>query len=257
MTIYLYVKTHKKTGLKYLGKTSARNPHTYPGSGFYWKKHLNAHGYDYDTEILKECQTNEEIAEWGLYYSKLWDVVASNEWANLTEESGSGGNNGVIWTEEMRQKASKRNKGQISLNKGKTYEELYGPEKAKEKIEKFRETYRIKAEAKPKKEKPKKGSYGVERTGLTYEEIFGEEKSKKIKEKHKTNMLGEKNPRYGKPGTFLGKKHSEEALAKMRKPTGPHVKKRQILTCPHCGKESDSSNATRWHFDKCKSIILK
>ena len=91
MTIYLYKKIHKVTGLKYLGKTKAKDPHTYPGSGLYWTRHLHEHGFMYDTEILKECDTNEEIRKWGMYYSKLWNVVESTEWANLKPEYGDGG----------------------------------------------------------------------------------------------------------------------------------------------------------------------
>jgi len=96
MTIYLYIKTHNKTGLKYLGKTTQKDPHKYTGSGKYWIDHLNKHGYDYTTNILLECQTNEEIQKWGLYYSNLFDVVnAKNEkgkklWANLKPEFGDG-----------------------------------------------------------------------------------------------------------------------------------------------------------------------
>lgn len=90
MTIYLYVKTHNKTGLKYLGKTSKNDPHKYSGSGKYWLNHLKIYGNDYTTEILKECQNNDEIKKWGMYYSNLWNVVKSDEWANLKEESGDG-----------------------------------------------------------------------------------------------------------------------------------------------------------------------
>ena len=54
MCIYLYVKTHRKTGLKYLGKTTKKDPHAYHGSGADWKIHLKEHGYDYDTEIIRE-----------------------------------------------------------------------------------------------------------------------------------------------------------------------------------------------------------
>jgi len=89
MTIYLYVKAHRKTGLKYLGKTT-RDPHRYKGSGVYWKSHIKAHGYDVDTQILRECQTVQELKEWGLYYSNLWNVVESAEWANLKPEEGNG-----------------------------------------------------------------------------------------------------------------------------------------------------------------------
>lgn len=26
---------------------------------------------------------------------------------------------------------------------------------------------------------------------------------------------------------------------------------KKLLTCPHCGKESNAGNAKRWHFDNC------
>lgn len=91
MSIYkLYVKTHNVTGLKYLGKTTAKDPHKYSGSGIYWRQHLEKHGYDYTTEIIKECFSNNEVRIWGSYYSKLWNVVESNKWANLKPETGDG-----------------------------------------------------------------------------------------------------------------------------------------------------------------------
>lgn len=40
MTIYLYLKTHNKTGLKYLGKTVSVDPHLYQGSGTIWRRHI-------------------------------------------------------------------------------------------------------------------------------------------------------------------------------------------------------------------------
>jgi len=136
MTIYLYKKTHNKTGLNYLGKT-IQDPYTYKGSGKRWGNHINKHGYDVTTEILRECKTNEEVKEWGLYYSALWNVVESREWANLKEEYGDGGGiygegNGMFGkthTPEVKaalaEEASKR-------FKGKTYEDLYGKEKAEQ-----------------------------------------------------------------------------------------------------------------------------
>jgi len=88
--IYLYIKTHNKTGLKYLGKT-IRDPYIYKGSGIYWTNHINKHGYDVTTEVIKICQSREELTEQGLYYSRLWNIVESKAWANLKEESGDGG----------------------------------------------------------------------------------------------------------------------------------------------------------------------
>ena len=110
-TYYLYVKTHNKTGLKYLGQTSNKNPHSYTGSGKYWKLHLNKHGYDCNTQILKECQSMDELKEFGLYYSDLWNVVESQEWANLKKECGAGG--APIFTDEHRGNLSKSLKGRI------------------------------------------------------------------------------------------------------------------------------------------------
>jgi hypothetical protein len=89
MTIYLYKKTHNKTGLQYLGKT-VQDPFKYRGSGDHWVPHIKKHGYDVTTEILRECQTNEEVKEWGLYYSELWNIVESRDWANQKPEEGQG-----------------------------------------------------------------------------------------------------------------------------------------------------------------------
>ena len=91
MLYRLYKKTHRDTGLKYLGYTKSVDPHEYQGSGKYWSWHIEKHGYNVDTEILFETTSKQEINEKGLYYSKLWNVVESDEWANLKPESGSGG----------------------------------------------------------------------------------------------------------------------------------------------------------------------
>jgi hypothetical protein len=104
--MYLYVKIHNKTGLKYLGKTVSKDPHKYPGSGTIWRRHLEKHGYDYTTEILLETDSKEELIEKGLYYSNLWSVVESKEWANLKPEAGDGGDMSMCpaWQESMKNK---------------------------------------------------------------------------------------------------------------------------------------------------------
>ena len=61
MNIYLYVKTHQKTGLKYLGMTTKFDPHKYKGSGKLWKQHLKEYGNSYTTEILLGTTDKEEI----------------------------------------------------------------------------------------------------------------------------------------------------------------------------------------------------
>ena len=90
--IYLYVKTHNVTGLKYLGKTK-NDPFKYKGSGKLWKLHIKKHGYDVTTEILLQTETEQEIKEKGKEFSILWNIVESKNWANLKLEEGDGGGN--------------------------------------------------------------------------------------------------------------------------------------------------------------------
>ena len=95
MTIYyLYKKTHRQTGIKYLGQTR-RDPFRYKGSGVDWTTHIQKYGYDVNTEILLKTTDKIEMITMGLYYSNLWNVVKDTTWANRIPESG-GGPGGVI-----------------------------------------------------------------------------------------------------------------------------------------------------------------
>ena len=69
---YLYKKTHRKTGLQYLGKTTRDNPYTYTGSGIDWVSHLLEHGRDINTEILLKTTSKEKLQHTGRYYPFLF-----------------------------------------------------------------------------------------------------------------------------------------------------------------------------------------
>jgi hypothetical protein len=88
--IYLYLKTHNVTGLKYLGKT-IKDPLQYKGSGTVWMRHIKKHGYDVKTEILFQSTDKDTFKEVALKYSKELNIVESKEFANLTYEEGQGG----------------------------------------------------------------------------------------------------------------------------------------------------------------------
>ena len=96
MIIYLCVKTHNITRLKYLCKTK-KNPFKYKGSGLDWLTHLKHYGNNHSTEIIGKYKSNEELSIAGKYYSKLWQVVTavddfgSKIWANRIPETGGGG----------------------------------------------------------------------------------------------------------------------------------------------------------------------
>jgi hypothetical protein len=87
MIYYLYVKTHKITGLKYLGHTK-QNPFFYRGSGKLWKKHIAEFGYTVTTEILLKTECMHCLRETGLFFSRIFDIVKSKDWANLIPEQG-------------------------------------------------------------------------------------------------------------------------------------------------------------------------
>lgn len=77
----------------YLGKT-IQDPYKYKGSGLRWKRHLNIHDIkpsEIQTWVLHETFVQEEVESLGLYYSNLFNVVKSDEWANMKEEIGDGG----------------------------------------------------------------------------------------------------------------------------------------------------------------------
>lgn len=147
---YLYVKTHKKTGLKYLGYTK-RDPYTYLGSGSYWNDHLRIHGNHIDTEVLLETDSKDTIKSTGQYYSNLWNIVDAKDesgkklWANLKPEEGTGGSipRTTPVPKSVGKKISKKLKGRVNgphsaerkqniakskigTHKGMTYEEIYG-----------------------------------------------------------------------------------------------------------------------------------
>jgi len=124
--ITLYIKTHIVTGLKYFGMTTQDDPLAYWGSGIRWRRHLMKHGYDFDTEIYLQSEDQEYITREALRFSRAYDIVKSDLWANLIEENGSDGwpkgnpnlkLKGVPLCEERKQRISKAHEGKVIPNK--------------------------------------------------------------------------------------------------------------------------------------------
>jgi hypothetical protein len=60
--LYLMVKTHSVTGMRYLCKrvtTSDSKAISYNGSGKYWKRHLKVHGKHINTEIVAKYELDK------------------------------------------------------------------------------------------------------------------------------------------------------------------------------------------------------
>lgn len=105
MTIYLYVKQHFITGLKYFGKTERLNPYKYMGSGKYWSNHIKTHGNLIETLEVWGFDDQETCTTFALTFSKNNNIVESEEWANLKFENGLDGG-GFSISEESRRKMS-------------------------------------------------------------------------------------------------------------------------------------------------------
>ena len=124
---YLYIKEHSVTGLKYFGKTT-KNPNSYHGSGKYWKSHIKIHGVTFvTTKWVKLFTSYDEITEFATAFSEIFDIVNSNQWANLCPENGINGgyrpNNFLIHfnklpkTDHIRSAISKSRKGVSNFSK--------------------------------------------------------------------------------------------------------------------------------------------
>ena len=102
--IFLYVKTHNKTGLKYFGKTT-HDPFKYNGSGKAWCLHLKEFGTDISTEIVGSFTEREIAANFARNFSKENNIAESDLWANLIPETLGGWNeDGHKRKETMKQK---------------------------------------------------------------------------------------------------------------------------------------------------------
>ena len=93
-TSKLYLKTHNQSKVKYLGITAQEDVEKYLGSGTKWMKHIKSQDrWDVTTEILFEDdmignKTSAKFQEICKQYSKLYNVVEDEEFANLKHEDG-------------------------------------------------------------------------------------------------------------------------------------------------------------------------
>lgn len=122
----LMIKTHNKTGLKYLCITKQKDFEKYTGSGTKWKNHLKKHGVDISTEVIHETEDYEEFVQVCVYYSTMFDVVMNEEFANLIPESGYDGKEfGKTNFEVWREQASPDELYEFYRNRSKSIKEFH------------------------------------------------------------------------------------------------------------------------------------
>jgi len=144
----IYKATNTINGMSYIGQTiftidERRLKHERLDDKSYFQNAIESHGKDvFEWEILYECSTPEELSEKEMFYVEHFNTLRPNGY-NLTK-----GGEGSFWTGDnnpakmdwVRQKISDKAKGRKredlsernKSNSGKTYEEIYGEERAGE-----------------------------------------------------------------------------------------------------------------------------
>lgn len=251
MIIYLYIKQHSVTGLKYFGRTESDNPFKYPGSGIRWTRHYKKHGKRHIKTLEIWGFDNQELCtEFALKFSADNDIVQSKDWANLIPENGLRISANLKTQKEVNQSISdtlkrKYKSGEISAsnrNKGKSISD--------ETKAKISQTW---------KRKTSDPNYIHHTTGIApwnkgltgsvpwnkgltlppQTEDSNRKRSTTLKELYKTKPGNRKNCapwNKGITGSIPWNKG-------FKMPT---------IKCPHCHKEGDNANMKRWHFDNCK-----
>ncbi len=229
--IYLYVKTHNVTGLKYLGKTVSKDPHKYKGSGLVWRNHCNVHGYNYSTQIIFQSIHKHEIKDQGIYYSQLWDVVRSDEWANLKAEECDGGYCARSFTPEANAKRSQTMKGrpQHPDHTAKVSKALKGRKDTRS---------------------PEAKAQAAAKASL---KLKGRKMSEEFKQKKREIQTGKPLPEATKlnlRAAWTDKRRAEQSQRL-------NARNAVIVTCPHCGKSGGEVSMHRHHFDNCVLVKLR
>lgn len=256
MTIYLYIKQHSLTKLKYFGRTESKDPISYNGSGIYWRNHIRKHGIEFiETVQLWEFSNQDECTAFALEFSKENNIVESDQWANLMPENGKRVTSEKLSQLSVNQKISETLKRKYESGELVAISGMKGKKLSDETKDKISNTW---------KEKTSQEGYVHHTKGqvawnkdkeLPYE-VWN--KDKKIGPNSKESNLKRSKTLKKRYETSHGNRKDQAPWNKGK--TGVQEawnkgKKTERVICPHCGKDSDVNNAKRWHFDRCKSLI--
>lgn len=213
---YLLLKQHNVSGLKYLcfHYGTYQSCFSYNGSGLYWKSHLKKHGVDISTIVLSESIDKSEISKFGIFYSNLWDVVNSINFANLIIENAES-DPSKLHTKEAREKRVISLKERISksgltekekIAKAKAMAVMHSPEKRKRAIESIRNRCESKNFTDKMLKRGENRSKRISDVGFTDKEL---EFHKRISDRQINLSMKErlKNPNWIHPNK--GKTHKE------------------------------------------------
>lgn len=188
--------------------------------------------------------TEKELEEW------LDKTLSKNQWQNkytTPKEKEQ-------WIKDNLVGENNPMYGVEPFNKGKTFEEVYGVERAAIIKKKLSEAFHYSGE--------NHWGYGKSRP---------KEVREKISKANKGKRVGKANAMYGKPchykmtkeekeqwkknvgNSIRGLKRSDETRKRMSE--SRKGKKLSTITCPYCQKTGGKGNMMRYHFDNCKNKL--
>ena len=190
---YIYLTTNLINNKKYIGQHKSNVfDNNYIGSGILLAKAIKKYGKEYFTcKILECCDTKKELNEKEKYWISYYDATNSNDFYNIAF-GGEGGEMPRECIEKAKTKISKANKG-----KKRTKEQIQKMSKVQKKLwedKNYRKKY-IESFKKRKK--------------------VSQETREKMSIAHKGKLIGEKNPMYGKISPMKGKKHTKQSREKI------------------------------------------
>lgn len=215
MNYTVYLRTNKVNGKQYVGQTNdwKRREYNWYNTNWSYAGRLinnarNKYGADnFETTILKECETIDDANKWEMYYIKELNTKYPFGY-NLTD--GGEGSIGCVVSDETRRKLSELTKGENNP--------FYGKHHSEETIEKLKnrvisdETRRKLSEAAKGRQSPNKGKHLTEET------------KKKLSE----SRLGKHFPKLsevmkGRTPWNTGKHWNEDTKTKIMKTKGKKV----------------------------------
>lgn len=90
----LMIKRHTVTNMRYFCKTvNVNSAKSYNGSGVFWLEHLAEHGEEHVVNdwVSEVFYDSDELKDFALSFSELFNIVKSDEWANKKAENGLDG----------------------------------------------------------------------------------------------------------------------------------------------------------------------
>lgn len=269
---YVYEHRRQDTGeVFYVGKGSSARIKSKQGRNSWWRAIVaKSGGYDavkvldgLDEEMAHLCEIEriDQLRKIGVRLCNLTDGGEGMSGYKMPRESVELGAaarrgrpmseeqkqklRGVVRTEEHRRKISDANRGKkmsdesrrkmSETRKGKPLLALRGRKLSEEHKRKISE----------KVSRQNAPFLGCKHTPESIEKMraanLGRKDTDEQRMKKSLARMGDKNPRFGVTIPDDQKRRQIESL-----------KARPNVTCPHCGKTMDESNAKRWHMENCK-----